>query len=227
MNKRVIVSAHHLSKSYQTGNIEVSVLTDIQLTIHTQETLSIIGASGSGKSTLLQLLGGLDTPTSGRVCIEGQDLATLNDAKKSQLRNEKLGFIYQFHHLLPEFTALENVAMPLFIRGIPKKIAEEKALNLIERVGLAQRFNHKPSELSGGERQRIAIARALVTEPLCVLADEPTGNLDQSNANTVLDLMLELNQENRTALVIVTHDSTIAQKTEKTLRLVDGQFDKI
>lgn len=225
MNKKVIVSAQHLCKSYQTGNIEVSVLQDIQLTIHAQETLSIIGASGSGKSTLLQLLGGLDTPTSGQVFIEDQNLSTLNDKRKSQLRNEKLGFIYQFHHLLPEFTALENVAMPLFIRGIGRKIAEEKALHMIERVGLAQRFKHKPSELSGGERQRIAIARALVTEPLCLLADEPTGNLDQRNAHTVLDLMLELNQESQTALVIVTHDSMIAKKTKKTYHLTDGQFD--
>lgn len=227
MNKPAILTTQSLSKTYQQGKIAVSVLSDINLTVHAQETISIVGSSGSGKSTLLQLLGGLDSPTSGKVLLDGHDLSMVNDQEKSRLRNEKLGFVYQFHHLLPEFTALENVAMPLFIRGMPKKNAEEKALHMIERVGLSARSTHRPSELSGGERQRIAIARAMVTEPACLLADEPTGNLDQHNAHAILDLMLKLNQENQTALIIVTHDNDIAQKTQKTYHLLNGRFDKV
>lgn len=226
-NTPTILQAEKLCKTYHQGKMTVDVLRNIDFAIHAQETVAIVGSSGSGKSTLLHLLGGLDTLTSGRILLNEQDLAALNDRDKSQLRNQTLGFIYQFHHLLPEFSAVENVAMPLFIRGISKKTAEEEATYMIERVGLVHRVSHRPSELSGGERQRIAIARALVTKPLCLFADEPTGNLDQHNAHNVLDLMLKLNQENQTALIIVTHDHTIAQKTQKTYHLVDGQFDKI
>lgn len=224
MNNPFILSAQNVSKIYKQGKVDVPVLQHINLTLAPQETIAIVGASGSGKSTLLHLLGGLDNPTTGRIVLDGQDIASLNDQDISRLRNEKLGFVYQFHHLLPEFTALENVAMPLFIRGVAKKVAQERAAAIINRVGLAHRLQHTPGELSGGERQRIALARAMVTEPACLLADEPTGNLDQTTAHGVLDLMLALNAACQTALIIVTHDMSLAAQAQKIYRIVDGRF---
>jgi lipoprotein-releasing system ATP-binding protein len=225
MNNSPILTATHVSKTYRQGKIDVPVLHNINLTLQAQETIAIVGASGSGKSTLLHLLGGLDTPSAGKIELDGRDMAYLTDQEKSRLRNEKLGFVYQFHHLLPEFSALENVAMPLLIRRLAKKEAHARAAAMISQVGLAHRLHHTPGELSGGERQRIAIARALVTEPACLLADEPTGNLDQTTARAVLDLMLALNEAAKTAFIIVTHDMTLAAQTQKTYRIVDGHFE--
>ena len=225
MNK-VILSCSNLRKSYFQGEFEVPVLLGVDLHVAASETLSIVGISGSGKSTLLHLLGGLDEPTTGDIQILGQNIASINEEKRCQLRNESLGFIYQFHHLLPEFSALENVAMPLLIRHIKKNESYDHAAEVLKKVGLGHRLSHLPGELSGGERQRAAIARALVTKPACILADEPTGNLDRHTAYEVYELMLELNREAGASLIIVTHDPILAKRTGRTLQLVDGMLSK-
>lgn len=211
-----------LSKTYFDGVADVEVLRGINLTVSRAEIVAIVGASGSGKSTLLHLLGGLDKPTAGNVLIAGQEIAKLSEAERCRLRNHSLGFVYQFHHLLPEFTALENVCMPLLIRATSPVIAKQKSESLLERVGLQDRLQHKIGELSGGERQRVAIARALVTDPLCVLADEPTGNLDPRNAEKVIELFFNLQQSCQTSVVMVTHDMTIAARAQRILKLEDG-----
>jgi len=212
-----------LGKDYREGSGEaLHVLKDINFTIKAGETAAIIGSSGSGKSTLLNLLGGLDIPTSGRVLINNDNLFTINEKSRCHIRNQHLGFIYQFHHLLPEFSALENVAMPQLIDGIDKDKAREKSIQLLTEVGLADRLEHKPGELSGGERQRAAIARALINSPDCVLADEPTGNLDRKNAENALELIMQLNKSYKTSLVMVTHDLHIAERLDTVYELEDG-----
>lgn len=219
-----VIECLDLAKTYADGGLETQVLTDINLTINKGDKTAIVGSSGSGKSTLLHLLGGLDQASSGSIKIQGQDIYQLSAVKLSQLRNQSLGFVYQFHHLLPEFTAVENVAIPLVIGGHAPKHAQQEAAELLEKVGLGHRLSHKPSELSGGERQRAALARALITQPACLLADEPTGNLDHHTANAIFDLILELNESLGTALVIVTHDRDLAARLDKTLTLMEGKL---
>jgi len=222
MNHDVVLRASHIAKTYDEDGLRTEVLTDAGFELKRGETLAIVGASGSGKSTLLHIIGGLDTLTRGEVEVEGRVLSTLSDAERGRVRNRSMGFIYQFHHLLPEFTALENVCMPLLIRGTPIPEAQKLAQALLERVGLGRRLQHKPAELSGGERQRCAVARALVTRPACVLGDEPTGNLDEANAAQVYELMLELNREIGTSFILVTHDPHLAARMDRTLELHNG-----
>ena len=217
-----ILACEAVCKNYYDGQLNVQVLDNLTLQVEKGRSIGIVGASGSGKSTLLHILGGLDKPTSGRVSLMGQDLSELSQKQLSRLRNRHLGFVYQFHHLLPEFSALENVMMPLLIGKRPKEQARERALLMLEKVGLKDRVQHRPGELSGGERQRAAIARALVTDPACLLADEPTGNLDRKNALNILDMMMELKQELGTALVVVTHDDEMAARFDRVLNMTDG-----
>jgi lipoprotein-releasing system ATP-binding protein len=219
-----IIKIEQLSRVYSDGASEVQVLTDLDLTVEKGEQLAIVGSSGSGKSTLLHLIGGLDKPSSGKVTIDGTNIHSLSAKAQGEFRNQHIGFVYQFHHLLPEFEAQDNVAMPLIIRGMKRQEAHKIANKLIARVGLENRKTHKPSELSGGERQRIAFARALVTEPDCVLADEPTGNLDHATANQVYELMCELNREMGTTFITVTHDLELAGKMQRQLHLEDGKL---
>jgi len=227
MNETVVLACEHVQKNYDEGPQQVQVLKDINLSISKGERIAIVGSSGSGKSTLLNLLGGLDVPTAGKVWVAGQALDSLDENIRGQLRNRYLGFVYQFHHLLGEFTAVENVAMPLLIAKQAKKHAYQQAADLLKRVGLGQRLEHKPSELSGGERQRVAIARAMVNRPNCVLMDEPTGNLDQETAESIQELMWELNREFDLSFVIVTHDRQLAMTMDRVVELKQGTLHVI
>lgn len=223
----VVLECRHLGKVYRQGGNELQILSDVSFTINAGETVAIVGASGAGKSTLLHCMGGLDQASHGDVLVAGQSMAALGNAARGRLRNQALGFVYQFHHLLPEFTALENVAMPLLIKGEAVHTARQRASDLLQRVGLAERATHRPGELSGGERQRAAVARALINNPRCVLGDEPTGNLDEKTAARVHGLMLELNQEFATALVLVTHDRRLAGKLDRVLELSEGTLREL
>jgi len=222
-----VVRAHELAKTYAEGKLHTPVFDGLDFSVHAGETVAILGASGAGKSTLLHLLGGLDTPTAGEVFVAGQRMSALSDAARGQLRNRALGFVYQFHHLLPEFTALENVMLPVLLNGTSVADASGRARSLLESVGLGHRLEHKPGELSGGERQRAAVARALVNAPGCVLGDEPTGNLDEKTAANVFELMLELNRAKRTSLVLVTHDRRLARRLDRVLELHDGRLREL
>jgi len=224
MTKPIVIECKNISKQFADGELKTNVLSDVNLSVQKGDRIAIIGSSGSGKSTLLHLLGGLEKPTSGIIKVHGRDINRLSVKTLSQLRNQSLGFVYQFHHLLPEFSAIENVAIPLIIGGTKPKKAEQQAEDLLIKVGLSHRLVHKPSELSGGERQRAALARALITQPDCLLADEPTGNLDHRTAQGIFDLILELNESLGTALVIVTHDIELASQMGKMLTLKDGRL---
>ncbi|HRL02568.1 MAG TPA: lipoprotein-releasing ABC transporter ATP-binding protein LolD [Vitreoscilla sp.] len=224
MSNDLVLACYNVSRTYQDGKLKVDVIQNLDLEVKPGESVSIVGASGSGKSTLLHIMGGLDTPSSGEVRLMGQPLKDVSQKDLGLLRNQHLGFVYQFHHLLPEFTALENVKMPLLIGKVNKAEAEKRAIEMLEKVGLGSRIDHRPSELSGGERQRAAIARALVTKPKCLLADEPTGNLDRKNAQVILDLMLDLQRELGTALVVVTHDEELAARFGRMLTMREGHL---
>ena len=222
-----VLEARAVAKQFQQGPVILEVLKSVNVAILAGERLSIVGASGSGKTTLLQILGGLDKPSSGEVFVDGRNIHSLSEKERGDLRNQAIGFVYQFHHLLPEFSALENVAMPLLVRRMNTGEAKDRAREILKRVGLGERLTHRPHQLSGGERQRAAVARALVTQPKLVLADEPTGNLDGRNAESVFELMLELNRERRTSLVVVTHDPRIAARMDRALEIENGFLQEL
>lgn len=223
-NSQILLSAKNLCKTYNEGKMVTEVLKNVSFDIHSKSLLAIIGSSGSGKSTLLHLLGGLDKPTSGEIIFKSQQLNQLSEKEKAHLRNQEIGFVYQFHHLLPDFSALENVAMPLLISGAKPNDAKKRAMAMLESVNLVKRANHRPSELSGGERQRVAIGRALINNPALVMADEPTGNLDKTTANSIFDLLISLNRDHGTAFLVVTHDLELANKLDNQLIMRDGQL---